>query len=377
MRLMWTQPAPTFHGQHYRIEKAYCEPRYDPPPPVMIGGGGEKLLLPLAARRADIWDSYHGGTIEDIDLDAYRRKLDILRRHAAEAGRDPGVPTQSYTIENESLPETREESARWVERLRPLVHLGVRQFILGFGHVTDTGLVERFAEAASRGGIGPGVFVVAYGSLGGAERLWWLLRHFGHDDCAVIDLGDWRGPLRGGEETAPRAAFEPAERRDDTIGREELASGRDGLVVVDARLPSRWRGEPNPVDRVPGRIRFIEAIPRNLLRSLALRCCMKHLAHHLAIGCGNQHRHPGISIQSIRDGDTRWRCVLCQGRCHQAAKHERDRNILHRQITPGYVVLKIGGLADPGLPPGPTRHRPIERPHCAAQLWSQLTTALG
>src|SRR5471032_1160461 len=46
--------------------------------------------------------------------------------------------------------------------------------------------VQRFAAAASRAGIGPGVTVVAYGSLGGAERLWWLLRHFGHDDCAVL-----------------------------------------------------------------------------------------------------------------------------------------------------------------------------------------------
>ena len=52
-----------------------------------------------------------------------------------------------------------------------------------------------FARAAGAAGIGPGVFVVAYGSLGGAERLWWLLRHFGHDDCAVIDLDAWRGPL--------------------------------------------------------------------------------------------------------------------------------------------------------------------------------------
>src|SRR5579862_1698752 len=45
-----------------------------------------------------------------------------------------------------------------------------------------------FARAAGAAGIGSGTFVVAYGSLGGAERLWWLLRHFGHDDCAVIDF---------------------------------------------------------------------------------------------------------------------------------------------------------------------------------------------
>src|SRR5438067_6491098 len=49
---------------------------------------------------------------------------------------------------------------------------------------------DDFARAASRAGIGPGVFVVAYdqGRTGGAARLWWLLRHFGQDDCAVLDV---------------------------------------------------------------------------------------------------------------------------------------------------------------------------------------------
>ena len=46
----------------------------------------------------------------------------------------------------------------------------------------------------------------------------------------------------------------PVERSGDTIGREELAARLDELVVVDARFPARWRGEPNPIDRVPGRI---------------------------------------------------------------------------------------------------------------------------
>src|SRR3954466_2283622 len=35
---------------------------------------------------------------------------------------------------------------------------------------------ESFAAAAGRAGIGDGVFVVAYGTGGGSERLWWLLR---------------------------------------------------------------------------------------------------------------------------------------------------------------------------------------------------------
>jgi thiosulfate/3-mercaptopyruvate sulfurtransferase len=114
--------------------------------------------------------------------------------------------------------------------------------------------VGQFSEAASRAGIGPGAFVVAYGNMGGAERLWWLLRHFGHDACAVIELEAWRGPLRAGAEEIEPAEFTPRPREDDTIDVDELAARLDDLVVVDARVPERWRGEPNPVDKVPGRI---------------------------------------------------------------------------------------------------------------------------
>lgn len=115
---------------------------------------------------------------------------------------------------------------------------------------------ERFAEAAGRAGIGDDVFVVAYGSMGGAERLWWLLRHFGHDDSAVLlgGIDVWGGPLASGEEPVDRRTFTPRERTGDTIRPGEIADARDGLVLVDARLAQRWRGEENPIDQVPGRI---------------------------------------------------------------------------------------------------------------------------
>jgi thiosulfate/3-mercaptopyruvate sulfurtransferase len=117
-----------------------------------------------------------------------------------------------------------------------------------------------FAAAAGRAGIGPGVFVIAYGTMGGAERLWWLLRHFGHDDCAVIDLASWRGPLRAGAPEVSPEVFTPRARTDDVVTADELAArvaspqGQKDLVLVDARLASRYRGEPNPVDLPPGRI---------------------------------------------------------------------------------------------------------------------------
>ena len=113
---------------------------------------------------------------------------------------------------------------------------------------------DDFAAAASRAGIGGGVFVIAYGNMGGAERLWWLLRHFGHDDCAVLDLDGWLGPVRPGEEQIEPREFTPRLRAGDTIEADELAARLDELVVVDARLAPRYRGEPNPIDRVPGRI---------------------------------------------------------------------------------------------------------------------------
>ncbi len=119
---------------------------------------------------------------------------------------------------------------------------------------------DDFARAAGGAGVGPGVFVVAYdqGMNGGAARLWWLLRHFGHDDVAVLDggMGAWLGPLSSGEEEVEPAVFVPRLRTDDLIGAEELAArlGEPGLTVVDARLPERYRGEVEPIDPVAGRI---------------------------------------------------------------------------------------------------------------------------
>jgi thiosulfate/3-mercaptopyruvate sulfurtransferase len=117
---------------------------------------------------------------------------------------------------------------------------------------------ERFVSAAGRAGIGTGVFVVAYGNGGGPERLWWLLRHFGHDDCAVLlgGVGAWGGELRPGEEEIEQAELFPRAREGDLIEAREIANRLADplLTLVDARTATRWRGEPNEIDDPPGRI---------------------------------------------------------------------------------------------------------------------------
>jgi thiosulfate/3-mercaptopyruvate sulfurtransferase len=122
---------------------------------------------------------------------------------------------------------------------------------------------ERFADGAGRAGIGNGIYVVAYGSLGGAERLWWLLRHFGHDDCAVLDLGGWLGPLRAGEESVETQEFMPRPRSGDTIEAAELQKRLGGLVLLDARVPERYRGDVEPIDPVAGHIPGARNAPWN------------------------------------------------------------------------------------------------------------------
>jgi alkanesulfonate monooxygenase SsuD/methylene tetrahydromethanopterin reductase-like flavin-dependent oxidoreductase (luciferase family) len=80
IRALWTQSPVTYHGEHYRLDGAICEPRPDPPPPIMVGTNGPKALR-VAARLADWWN--WDGSWELV----YRRPYEILRGHCEEIGR--------------------------------------------------------------------------------------------------------------------------------------------------------------------------------------------------------------------------------------------------------------------------------------------------
>ena len=123
---------------------------------------------------------------------------------------------------------------------------------------------DAFAAWASRAGIGPTTLVVGYDEgTGWAARLWWLLRHFGHDAAGTIGFRTWQGPLATAEELPAPAAFVPRPRNDDTATADELLArlGDERLVLVDARAPERWRGKVEPIDKVAGRIPGARNLP--------------------------------------------------------------------------------------------------------------------
>jgi thiosulfate/3-mercaptopyruvate sulfurtransferase len=130
-----------------------------------------------------------------------------------------------------------------------------------------------FEAAARRAGIDRDSYVVAYDEVGegGAVRLWWLLRHFGHERVAVLNGGlrawcEAGGPLRPGGEEVERGDFVARPRTGDTVAAEELAAG--DLLLLDARAAERFRGEVEPIDPVAGHIPgavnvpFTEIAPR-------------------------------------------------------------------------------------------------------------------
>jgi thiosulfate/3-mercaptopyruvate sulfurtransferase len=130
---------------------------------------------------------------------------------------------------------------------------------------------EAFEAAARRAGIGGESRVVAYDEAGegGAARLWWLLRHYGHDDAAVLDGGlkGWReagGELNGGREEPEVGDFVARPRADDTAAIEEVAQAEGAapsLLLLDARAPERFRGETEPIDPVAGHIPGARNVP--------------------------------------------------------------------------------------------------------------------
>ncbi len=124
---------------------------------------------------------------------------------------------------------------------------------------------RKFGKVLSRLGIVETSQVVAYDDQGGAyaARMWWLLRYFGHQNCALLNGGytKWQAesrPVQTGvrlespNKTAAKMAPNPAQAVETKDILENIVQGN--YFLLDARTPERFKGLLEPIDTVAGHI---------------------------------------------------------------------------------------------------------------------------
>ncbi len=100
--------------------------------------------------------------------------------------------------------------------------------------------------------------VVVYDDQGGvwAARLWWLLRHYGHEAVAVLDGGwqRWRElhlPVQTDHSRVPDGDFDGKPGGMPIV---DLPDVEAGQRMMDARAAERYTGQTEPIDPVAGHI---------------------------------------------------------------------------------------------------------------------------
>lgn len=109
--LLWGPGTPAFHGRHIDAERLYCYPRpLQEPIPVLVAGSGEKKTLRIVARHAGAANVFG-------DPERVEHKAEVLRRHCADLGRDPGEVELTHLV-NVLAAADRDGVREKVERLR-------------------------------------------------------------------------------------------------------------------------------------------------------------------------------------------------------------------------------------------------------------------
>jgi F420-dependent oxidoreductase-like protein len=110
--LMWGKGSPRFEGSTIVVEEAMCYPRpLQAHVPIWIGGSGERKTLRLVAELADACNLFGAP-------DVVRRKVDVLRGHCEDVGRDPATVEVTH-LSTVLIGRDRTEVASLVEQLRP------------------------------------------------------------------------------------------------------------------------------------------------------------------------------------------------------------------------------------------------------------------
>ncbi len=110
MRALWSPGTKAYAGRAINLPETTCYPRPLGDIPIIVGGGGERRTLRIAAQYAD-------GCNVQGEPAVLSRKIDVLRRHCAELGRNP-AEVAITVLDVPVLGADREQVASRLERVR-------------------------------------------------------------------------------------------------------------------------------------------------------------------------------------------------------------------------------------------------------------------
>ena len=162
MRRLFSDARSTFQGKYYALDDAPNNPKalQAPAPPITIGGAGERLLLKVVAKYADRWNCPMNAA-HDLP-----HKLEVLRSHCAEAGRDPDDITVSEQVIVVIGADDADFKNRWATAKQRLGGFADLDAVAVRG--TPDAVIDGLREKATRG---VRLFTVMFGDLAPTETL--------------------------------------------------------------------------------------------------------------------------------------------------------------------------------------------------------------
>jgi len=140
---MWSDNNGPYHGQHFTLEETLCSPQpvSRPRPRILIGGSGERKTLRMVAQYADACNII-------APPDQIAHKIDVLRRHCDELGRDPNEIEVSVMYRDIAPDASVDDVVRGAEKLAAL---GVSTLVTGAMGADPAGWLEStFGPAIDR-----------------------------------------------------------------------------------------------------------------------------------------------------------------------------------------------------------------------------------
>src|SRR3954447_1192662 len=131
---MWSDDNGPYEGKHYQLAETLCSPMpvSSPRPRILIGGSGERKTLRLVAKDADARNIFGG--VDDV-----AHKVDVLRRHCDDLGRDPNE-IEVTAMFGELAPGATADDV--VERAELLAKIGASTLVTGAVGADPSGWLE-------------------------------------------------------------------------------------------------------------------------------------------------------------------------------------------------------------------------------------------